>query len=423
MYVIKHSDITRLSPSAPEITNQLAKRSYKLGSDQDGLYLQDFGNFILPERLHEEEVNEFTNMVLESFSKSQGNLGVLLTGLKGTGKSVQAKHIAIKSGLPIIILDRAFHGSSIQTLLDILPGSCLILIDEFEKTYRDVELQESLLPVFDGTCNKKHLFLLAANDEVSQFLIGRPSRIRYKKHYDRLSIETIDLLVNDRSKYPEKNHDLSNLLSIIPDIGIDTVVSLVEETNRYPRKTLQEIMITFNLDNPINGQFTLEFPAYFMIWKTLNEDRDMSEQIREKFNEEIELFIEDNPYLAIHQCVSQECSDQYEAFIDEIANKYKVVTKFKGFWCIKSQNLEGFIHSFINKTVSTHLDSDKNYSIRDRIIYTGNNYLQVSELDFNPSEFSLKNSGRDKLTAYLGSKELFVARKEYVLKYGTSYDY
>ena len=119
MYLIKQSGITRLSPSVPEITVQLAKRNYKLGADENGLFLQDFGHFILPERLYEEEVSDFTNMVLESFSKSQGNLGVLLTGLKGTGKSVQAKHIAMKSGLPIIILDKAFHGSSIQTLLDI----------------------------------------------------------------------------------------------------------------------------------------------------------------------------------------------------------------------------------------------------------------------------------------------------------------
>ena len=48
--------------------------------------------------------SNFIDYVLKTFENTKGNLGILLNGVKGTGKSVVAKILANKFNLPIIIV-------------------------------------------------------------------------------------------------------------------------------------------------------------------------------------------------------------------------------------------------------------------------------------------------------------------------------
>lgn len=51
-------------------------------------HLEDFTDFSLPSKLYGESLDYLTNKVIKSFSEHNKSVGVLLSGLKGTGKSL-----------------------------------------------------------------------------------------------------------------------------------------------------------------------------------------------------------------------------------------------------------------------------------------------------------------------------------------------
>ena len=136
-------------------------------------YLAKKDKFILPAKLYGTVV-ERTERILAAYKALDKNMGVLLSGLAGAGKSLLIKYIANKAvdelGMPVII----FTTDSVNKMsefLDKTPQPCVILLDEFEKmTYPSQ--QEQLLTVFDGMYTTKNLFLLTVNDknQLTQFL-------------------------------------------------------------------------------------------------------------------------------------------------------------------------------------------------------------------------------------------------------------
>ena len=78
----------------------------------DCTYLQENGDLNLPKKLYKFEGDDkFIKRCLTYFnSENSGETtGVLLSGLKGSGKSVLAKRLAKESNLPIIIVDPEYH--------------------------------------------------------------------------------------------------------------------------------------------------------------------------------------------------------------------------------------------------------------------------------------------------------------------------
>ena len=71
-----------------------------------------------------------------SFKGRKGNLGILLEGLKGTGKSLQAKHLCKNAGLPVILFTADWHGPTLEKFLARIKQSAILFFDEFEKIYK-----------------------------------------------------------------------------------------------------------------------------------------------------------------------------------------------------------------------------------------------------------------------------------------------
>ena len=82
-------------------------------------------------------------------------------------------------GLPVIYVNEA--SPNLGDYIDSIPTECMILFDEFDKTFSSSYKQNDLLSLFDGTSRNKKLFVITCNnlDNLSSFLVNRPGRFHY----------------------------------------------------------------------------------------------------------------------------------------------------------------------------------------------------------------------------------------------------
>lgn len=206
--------------------------------------------------------SQFINHALTSFSASEKNMGVLLNGLKGCGKTVTAKTLANMSGLPVILVD----GDTINNLgffEDIQQPLCF-MFDEFEKiiNHENMGAIAPLLSFVDGTATAtKHLMLFTSNDtKISEFFIDRPGRIRYIKNYGSLSSEVVQEILDDKLLHKEFEKDILEWVAYFKFLTIDILTSIINEVNLH--KVGPSVFKSFfNADNEkgtynVNYKFT-----------------------------------------------------------------------------------------------------------------------------------------------------------------------
>ena len=127
------------------------------------------------------ELPKKCDKALDTFARFERNLGVILSGDKGIGKSLFAKVLsqaAIGEGYPVLIIDRPYD--ELGDFLDGIEQECIVIFDEFDKTFA-VSGQNEMLSVFDGMSVGKKLFVITCNElsRVSEFLVNRPGRFHY----------------------------------------------------------------------------------------------------------------------------------------------------------------------------------------------------------------------------------------------------
>ena len=178
--------------------------------------------------------------VIDTYQKqpTKRNIGVLLNGAKGTGKTVTAKVMANKLGLPVILCDRPYPGLS--NFLASINHDCIFFFDEFEKSFRMRDddgdnTGESLLTIMDGVYNADHchIFILTTNElRINDNLISRPSRIRYLKSFGEvIDKKILEEFVDDALEDSSRKEEIMDFVDTLTMATIDIVKSIVEEVN------------------------------------------------------------------------------------------------------------------------------------------------------------------------------------------------
>lgn len=125
---------------------------------------------------------------------------------------------------------------------------CIFFFDEYEKEFKN---SSDVLSFMDGTYNSiyRKIFLLTTNElNVDPNLLGRPSRIRYKKSFSNLSEEVTREILNDILKDKtaiEKVIELTHSMNIIT---IDLIKAIATEINIHGVEALPDIKETFNIE-------------------------------------------------------------------------------------------------------------------------------------------------------------------------------
>ena len=204
-------------------------------------------DFQLPTKVYGIET-KFINRVKRTYENTTTNLGILMNGVKGTGKTVTGKQISNLLELPVIIIHKGYD--NIPSFINDIQQNVVIFIDEYEKVFSEKERKdEEILTIMDGALDNgfRKVFLFTTNNlYINSNLLQRPGRIRYLKTYKDLTLDVITEIVEDRLKHPHLKDVTIEFISTLEMITVDIVNAVIDEVNIHEENPL-EFKDVFNI--------------------------------------------------------------------------------------------------------------------------------------------------------------------------------
>lgn len=234
-----------------------AGKAYLLNVDRwsDAISFELAPDFSMPDKVYEtEEDSHFISKVLNYYNKIEtGTTGVMLSGLKGSGKTIMAKNIALKSNLPIILIDKSFSSSLLIKLFNMLKDvDACIMFDEIDKLGEDYD-DDYLLKILDGVNSAgKKLVLCTCNksEDINEYLKDRCSRIRYWREFGELSASMVQTILEDKLNDKKEVKSLTDfIIENFNVVSFDNITSFVNEVNDYPTDTFENLFKDMNLSS------------------------------------------------------------------------------------------------------------------------------------------------------------------------------
>lgn len=215
-------------------------------SEMKGYYLQkNQDEFSLPSKIYNRP-DALIARWMKTWADTKKNMGILLSGIKGSGKTITAQLLCNTLNAPVICVTTPFVDEGFKQFMahPCLQGS-VVFIDEFEKIYdQNTEAASGnsitrLLTFMDGSYETHLLFVCTSNsDRISEFLMNRPGRIRYAEKYTYLTPAEAIEIVEDRLHNKEHAQSVYTLLDSYGNCTFDIVVAIIDDMNRFKEDAL-----------------------------------------------------------------------------------------------------------------------------------------------------------------------------------------
>ncbi|GEK52319.1 AAA family ATPase [Vreelandella venusta] len=195
--------------------------------------------------------------ILAGYQGSDRSFGVLLSGDKGSGKTMTASLVANRAitelNLPVILVDDSFDPSGLSDFIQKL-GECVIFFDEFGKRFdtREDE-QDGLLGLFDGTGSARRLILLTENNtrKINEFMINRPGRIHYHFRHEKLEEAVVREYCLERGIPEGVIEQICLMRDSCYEFSFDVLQAVVKEYLMYPGD-ISELAADLNIERPLS---------------------------------------------------------------------------------------------------------------------------------------------------------------------------
>lgn len=206
--------------------DQLPAQTYAIKFNKHtGFYLQKYHDFEIGEKVYGVHTKKIEK-VFRTYEKMERNLGVMLSGAKGIGKSLFAKMLCIEAvhrEIPVIIVDSYIPG--IVSYIEGIEQEAVFLFDEFDKTFKksgDSNPQEAMLSLFDGLSVGKKMFVVTCNEvrDLNDYLVNRPGRFHYHFRFDYPSAEEIDEYLRDKMQ-PEYYSQIEEVIGFSRKVNLN----------------------------------------------------------------------------------------------------------------------------------------------------------------------------------------------------------
>lgn len=233
----------------------------------DGFYLKKHTDLSLKEPMYGNK-HAKVKKILGKFGRNNRNLGVILYGQKGSGKTMFACDLideAKQIGIPTILVNDYYDG--ICDFIHKIDQECVVFFDEFEKFYGysdegvENERQSEFLTFLDGTSDGKRLFVISCNstDKLSSYFIDRPGRFHYKINFGEPTYEDIRAYLDDNlnKKYSHLAEDIL-LISMRVIMTYDMLRAVCEDVN--DGIPLKEVFEDINIST---GTIYYKYNVYF----------------------------------------------------------------------------------------------------------------------------------------------------------------
>lgn len=233
----------------------------KVDSLTEQLYFDTVDSFALPSRLYGNTEKQ-ANRVLNTFEHRSNSTGILLSGEKGSGKTLLAKTICnygAERGYPTIVINQPYVGDQFNELIQNVDQPAIVFFDEFEKVY-DRDDQEKLLTLLDGTFPTKKLFIFTVNDpwRIDSHMRNRPGRIFYMLDFKGLSIEFVREYCEENLNNQQYTEQVCQVARMFNQFNFDMLKALIEEMNRYNESAYDALeMLNTKPSGESDGEYDL----------------------------------------------------------------------------------------------------------------------------------------------------------------------
>lgn len=222
-----------------QLLTSLPAQTYLVNFDKhSGFFLTKYMDITVSEKMYGVHNAKLTK-VMAAFNGFERNLGVILSGDKGIGKSSFAKLLAVecvRTGIPVIVVNTYIPG--IAEYLASFDQTVMVLFDEFDKTFKvsnnGVDAQAEMLTLFDGLAQGKKMFVVTCNSltGLNDFLVNRPGRFHYHFRFGYPTAEDIREYLSDKVN-KEFHSEINKVVSFSRkiDLNYDCLRAIAFELN------------------------------------------------------------------------------------------------------------------------------------------------------------------------------------------------
>lgn len=330
MHIVESGKRYRIFNNAITTYDQLPPKTYRVDYDPDTrtFSLLEAHDFEIPEtKIYGQHLDK-VKKVLNAMDKMNRNLGVILSGDKGIGKSLFSKCLGLKArkkGIPVILVNE--YNEGIANFLEEIKQTVMILFDEYDKIFNDKKYncQAEMLSLFDGVSAGKKLFVITCNEiqSLSQYLINRPGRFHYHFRFLYPTADEIRAYMED--KLDKQYYDeIENVIafSVRMNLNYDCLRSIAFELNTGSK--FQEAINDLNIiriDEYKEIKIVVEFENQATLTGEIGED-----QLYDKTFTGMSVYLPDN--IRPSSCIGVRVGDLPMDFSDNYIDNDKRMLMF-----------------------------------------------------------------------------------------------